>query len=117
GQLQRELIAQEPAYPVPDFLRFLLGPGEPEQEVVAVPHIPQPTVAGIVRVAAGDSPAFAPQAAQPFAIPMLARVRDPDLHPCVSGIFTAAIAPGVIRYQMLFDEPVETVQVDVGHDG
>jgi hypothetical protein len=35
----------------------------------------------------------------------------------VRRVLAAAFAPLVRRYQLLLNEPVETVQVDVGHDG
>jgi hypothetical protein len=114
GQLQLEFLTQESPDLRLDLLSFAPGTGEPEQEVVAVPHIPKPPIARIVRILARQGAAVTPKLAHrlPVAVPF--RLRDLALDTLVGGVDTATPAPVVLRYQPLFNEPVEPVQVNIG---
>jgi hypothetical protein len=99
GQLQFELVAQERPDPGLDLLSFALGTGEPEQEVVAVPHIPKPPVAGIVRVLARQGATFAPQREHRLPVAVPGRPSDPVLDALICGVLAPTPAPVVVRYQ------------------
>lgn len=113
GQFECEFLAQEPADPFLDLLRLPPGSGESEQEVVRIPHVAQTSVVRVGWIPARQLPAFAPQAALALSVAMAASVLDLGFDLRVCGILAAAFATGVIRYQMLFYESIELVQVDI----
>ena len=93
------------------------GTGEPEEKIVAVPHIPKPPVAGIVRVLARQGTAQAPKHPHRIPVSVPCGLRDLILNALVSGFGSTLVASGISRYQPLFNELVEPVQIDVGQDG
>ena len=54
-QFQLEVIAQELGQAGPDLLGLGFGSGEPEQRVIGVTCVPQPPVAGIAGIRAGQA--------------------------------------------------------------
>ena len=67
-EFQPEIVTQERREAGPDFLCFGFRPGEPEEGIVGIPDIPQPPVAWITGIRAG-------QAALPRAVPAPGRDR------------------------------------------
>ncbi len=117
GKLQLELIAQELTDLRLDLLRFAPRTGKPEEKIVAIPHIPKPPVAGIVRVLARQTTTQATK--RPHRIPVCVpfSLRDPAFNAMVSGFASTLATSGIFRYQLLFNELVEPVQVNVRQHG
>jgi hypothetical protein len=55
GEFQLEIITQERCEACFDFLCFGLRPDEPEQVIVRVPYVAQPSIARIVKILAGQA--------------------------------------------------------------
>ena len=113
GQFEFEFIAQERTDLRLDLLRFAPRTGEPEEKIVAVAHIPKPPIAGIVRVLTRQGTAQTPKRPQrvPVAVPF--RLRDLTFDAMVSRFRPTSVASGIFRYQLLFNEPIKSVQVDI----
>jgi hypothetical protein len=58
-ELQGEFVAQEPRQLIFDGLGFGLRPDEPQNMIVGVPGVAQPTVSGVARVTRGKLPQLA----------------------------------------------------------
>ena len=115
-QFQLEVITKERRQPRLDLLGFGLRSGEPEQGVIRVAHVPQPPVARIARVLAGQT--AQPPAQRPHlgAVTAPAGSCDRMLHLTVGRIACPAFPSGVLRDQHRLDEDVQPVQIDVGQD-
>jgi hypothetical protein len=113
GEFQLEFLAQKLADLRLDLLGFAPRTGEPEEKIIAIPHIPKPPIAGIVRVLARQTTTQA--AKRPHRIPVCVplSLRDPTFDALVSRFGSAPFASGIFRYQLLFNELVEPVQVNI----
>ena len=114
-QFQLEVVTQEPRQALFDLLGLGLGSGEPEQVIVCVPDIPQPPVAGIAGIPAG-------QAAQLLAQLRTARGRRAGgparsrSSPGCTRCCCLRSPSGVFRNENCLDELVQPVQVNIGQD-
>src|SRR5881392_3985708 len=68
-QLQVEFLAQEPPKRMLDPHGFGLRPAEPEKDIIGVPYVTQPAVAGIMRIPAGKHAALPAQSPHRHLIP------------------------------------------------
>ena len=116
-QFQLELITQEHLDLRLDPLGFVSGSGQPQQKVVAITHIPQPSIVRIVRVLAGKPAALLTQQPHRLAIPTpfgpLEFVVD-SLVSCIAASFLTVV---VVRQQRLLNKFVEPSQVNIGQNG
>jgi len=99
-----------------DLFGFGLGPGESQQMVIRVPHVPEAAVAGVHRVGGGERAHLPRQAAGLCAVAAPPCPPEQGVHLPVGGIGGAQCSPRVLRDQFLLDERVELVQVNVTED-
>ena len=114
GQLQLELLLQELGEATFDLLGFGLRSGEPEQDVIGVSDVPQPPVARIVGILAGEAALLLAQRPHRGMIATAASSSERPLHPLVLRIVFPEHPSVVFRHQHRLDEAVQPVQVDVG---
>ena len=99
-----------------DLLSFGLRTDEPQNVVVGVTDIAQPSVIRVVHVHAGDRLLDPAQAGDQLAVALALPVADPARNARVLRITPTRMTAGEGRYQFAFHELVEPVEVDVGQD-
>jgi hypothetical protein len=115
-EFQSEGLPEEPCELGLDLLGFGLRPGESQQMVIRIPHVPEAAVAGVHRVGGGE-PAHL-QCQRPRLCPVSAPPRSPEqgVYLSVGGIGGSQCSPRVLRDQFLLDKLVELVQVNATED-
>jgi hypothetical protein len=109
GQLQLEILSQELAEATFDLLGFGLRPGEPEQDVVGVSHVPQPPVARILGIMTREATLLLAQYPHRGMIATDASFGERVLHPLVLRIVSPEHPSVVSRYQDRLDKRVQPV--------
>jgi hypothetical protein len=117
GQLQLEVLTQEPPHRILDLLGLPPGTSEAQQPVVGVTAIAQPPVAGIVGVPGRHGLHLPAQLPTTGPIPTPFPLPRPAPQPHVRTKWCASVSLVIGREQSLFDVGVQSVQVDIREDG
>jgi len=116
GQFQLEFITQERRQPLFDLLGLGLGSGEPEEVVIGVPTVSEPSVVRIMSIRAGHAAHPLTQLPRLGAVAASASTRQRRRHLQVGRVAGPAFPSVVLRNQNRLDKGVQPVQVDVGQD-
>src|SRR5262249_20511250 len=115
-EFQPQPFGQEPPQSIPDRFRLASRPGEPQEEIIRVPHVIQPSIVRVMRIVRWHSPSGSLQAfglVNPSDQPAVMR---PARGLIIDGILRPSLALRVLRDERLLDEPVQPIHVDIRED-
>src|SRR3954453_4268295 len=117
GQLQLEVLMQEPPHRILDLLGLPSGTSEAQQPVVGVTAVAQPPVGGISGVSGRYGLHLPAQLSTTGPVPTLFPLPRASPQPHVRTKWCASVSLVIGREQSLLDVGVQSVQVDIREDG
>ncbi len=116
GKLQLEFFQKERSELMLDFLGFCLRSCEPQEEVIRIPEVAEPSILRVVGVGIGQTALLLARRLRYRAISRLPGFGGFVLPFPVFGIGVPLGASGILREKGIGHKSIQPIQVDVGED-